>query len=150
MLEFSKKMFRLVTWLVIALLISGCGPRGESKTVDEVFYLAQERFNRALENSALEDSRRQILKNIKALVQDFVTSDSSQVLAILIAEELKKITHFCHPNTRTSIFEQIETIETLKSVQTVQPNLRFYLGARVLNILASELETHQLSYTFSG
>jgi len=147
MLEFSKKMFRLVTWLVIALLISGCGPRGESKTVDEVFYLAQERFNRALENSTLEDSKRQILKNIKALVQDFVTSDSSQVLAILIAEELKKITHFCHPNTRTSVFEQIETIETLKSVQ---PNLRFYLGARVLNILASELETHQLSYTFSG
>lgn len=150
MLQFSERMLRFVIWAVIGLLISGCSPRGESKSVEEVFHLAQDRFNRALENSALDDSKRQVLKNIKALVQDFVVSDSSQILASLIAEELKKITHYCHPNTRTSVFEQIETVENLKSAQSIQPNLRFYLGARVLNILASELETHQFSYTFSG
>lgn len=133
-------------WVIFWIfLIVACQPRGEFKTVQEVFELSKTRFESALKNS--DNGHVEALKGISDLVEFVTTNGYSEDLRIL-GIKLGELLPYVNPTVRPSLNEQADTCLRLSELSNVSREELLLLGSRIFNILSSELETTSFKYSY--
>jgi hypothetical protein len=133
-------------WVLAALLgmiiFSGCAPRGETKTLDEILARAKERFS---ENIArleglqppVSEALQLTAKNLDmAMSSDRPNSD----LVVSISDNLLELSAHAGIPSRAALGELRSQYRELGHTAYTPDQLRL-LAARTLTLLSSELET---------
>lgn len=136
--------FGLLAGLVCLSLVS-CGPRGETKTLDEVLQLAKERFNRVSSVTTGTDAAANI-KSLMGMLNSASSMDSASAVQQLtqIADALTALVSHASYTVRpamTEIINQYRVMAAMNSNGYPSAGQIRLLVARTYGVLASELET---------
>jgi len=139
-------MIRSVSLGLLAILclsiLSACAPRGETRTLDQIYKSASDRFDKSLARSS-SDEINQKLKQLSAQVRGFNSGEQLEA-AGSISEQLMTLTGragFTSRPALTEIQRQYQHIAQIGSAEALSDAQRKLLAARTLSILAQELET---------
>jgi len=140
--------FLLITLgLVSILCLSACGPRGESRPLDDILQSSQQRYNmvRRVEVPAeVRETLDQSILNMEALLADSDVAENSGEMSrhLLILSEQAGYTN------RPALFEIMKQYQSMKERAGqggVHPASVKLLVSRTYSLFASELETTRFS-----
>ncbi|MCS6894283.1 MAG: hypothetical protein NZO16_06960 [Deltaproteobacteria bacterium] len=136
---------RFVFHCVGFFVLISCQPRGESKSIKEVFDLARSRFEASL--VGIDEAKKAQLEQISELLQDLVKYTSTDDLK-LVSENLSSLLAYANPTVRPALFEQIDTSLNFVEKGAIKSNEAMLLASRIYHILSSELETTKFGYKY--
>ena len=137
--------------VLVALVLSctGCLPRGETRTLDEVLTTARERFQR-VEQTAVGSDVAQTIKQISARMEGTIQAsagDSAREDLRQVGDMLDSLILRAGYTSRPALGEisaQLRALGAAQHVETAQVKL---VVARAYGLLASELETTKFAIT---
>lgn len=127
----SRIMKRIL--IILTLVLTACAPRGESKSLDEVYELAVERFNLA-SNITIPNELESKLEKLTFNIDKIGSTNSNKVLAENLNDLINRSSYTVRPGLT-------ELTQILANSSSLDKNAVKLLQARILNSLASELET---------
>lgn len=130
---------------VFLLLISGCEPRGESKSVEQVYEIAKSRVESALLRSST--AHKDVVERVIQQVVDVVESLNPVDLRIL-GESLMKLYQHASPTVKVPLYHQADACINLGERGNLKKTEIMLLASRIFNILSSELETTGFGYRY--
>ncbi len=135
----------------ISALIFSCAPRGESKTLQEVFKNESERFEQVYALKQNEKSVKNVAKlvNLLADLKDTTLDSQANKLKkapedfriVKVVEEIDRILPSAGYTTRPALTELRNQYEHISTVDTVNKSAMVLLLSRTYGLLADELET---------
>lgn len=135
-------MYRSLLTLVACVLLialSSCAPRGESKSLSEVFEAAKTRYTTA--RSGAQGIAE--LQSLESTLSSWVSKpsyDGARKISDTLRTLIVKTGYTSRP-AMGELIEQYQTIGFDKSAMKISPSRVKLLVARTYNLLASELET---------
>ncbi len=140
------KRLRMSTYLKNLLVlglscsISACGPRGETRTLDDVLQSSKQRFTNA-QGASIPQTQAAILKEIPGRLEQLAgaATPQSAKTAGEVADLLSSLISHAGYTARPALAEIVTQYRMLPTAQaSAAPRL---LVARTYSLLASELET---------
>lgn len=144
----KKAIFKVLSITLLIGFASGCLPRGESLSLDQILADAKSRY----ESVAQTEVKPEISEKIKVITTALdqlstdVTSDSIK-LSNEIADAITDLTPYAGTTNRPALYElslQLKTVAEKK--QTMPLNERKLISSRVFGALAAELETVKFGF----
>lgn len=141
---------RIAFVVFMGLIVSGCAPRGEGKSVDEVLQSHRQKFATAMAAANVSGEARTHLDKVQTELTELVASASSAVpvKSQEIAAELRALVPHSGFTTRPALSELIDQYTVIGAVtdtRTLGSSQVKLLVARTLGLLTSELETTKLA-----
>ncbi|MCS6961715.1 MAG: hypothetical protein NZT61_04335 [Deltaproteobacteria bacterium] len=133
----------LITAVIV--LVLGCQPRGETKSVEEILSISKERFNRAYSASEFE-KKKQVGKVIDIL--NSILEKPTRTDFLLLGEHLMMLLPHASPTVKTSLYYQADTSFNLAEKDSISRGELFLFASRVYHSLSSELETSKFNYNY--
>lgn len=137
-------MSTFVKIIIASLIVSliGCGPRGESKSLSEIYERSQKRFEEGMNNASLNDSIKPLLMQVADSTKALINEPSASSTATGLADILSRCGEKASPTTRQPIYElSIQLRAMSEDTNSPSPGERMLIASRVLDAVASELET---------
>lgn len=138
---------KVITSIALCLL-SACAPRGETKTLDDIYQSSKARFS-AVQGAAVPAEIGQPLKQVSGRLEELSAQKGSQAsqTAGEVAELLAPLITKAGFTARPALGEVVSQYRMManaagKDIETPQAKL---LAARTYALLASELETTKFS-----
>ncbi|MCI5064875.1 hypothetical protein MRY87_04030 [bacterium] len=135
---------RFLCGAVVAVLLMslvGCAPRGETKTLDEVFQIAKKRYEESIVKSDASGAVQEQLLQLAADLNQFAAAEgkdgSREQLAPQISEQMATLLQSAGYTTRPAFGALLKSYRTPPKTQRA----RRLLVARSYTALAQELET---------
>lgn len=141
----GMKITKIFVACFALFLLSGCEPRGESKSVQEVFLIAKSRLEDVLRRS--DSPKKEVVENIFRQILDLVESENA-VDVSLLGETLMSLYHYASPTVKTVLYHQADACMNLGQRGSLNKNEILLLGSRIFNVLSSELETTGFRYRY--
>jgi hypothetical protein len=141
----ARSLSSLIIFAVLSVSLIGCGPRGETLTLDEVLANAKQRYSRISAAGAGQDVQL-VLGELQKGLDTLSSGDMSAAQTELesIATNLNKLVSKAGYTVRPSLGEMLAQYRTLSQAAAAGsltvPQLKL-LTARTYELLASEMET---------
>ena len=140
---------RVFLILLTPLLLFGCGPRGETKSLEEVLQSERQGFSLLMADVSLNQGVRKNLEALSAALRDFPESPTGDA-AVRIGLALEDLLPHAGYTVRPALGEISREFLALSSNQSRRdPGQERYrvdlLVARTYSMLSSELETRGFS-----
>ncbi len=133
--------------LVFATVTTGCLPRGETRTLDEVLATARERFQR-VEQTAVGAEVAQTLKQVAARMDGTLqaaAADAAKEDLRQAGDLMDSLILRAGYTSRPALGEISAQLRALGAASHVEPAQVKLVVARAYGLLASELETTKFS-----
>lgn len=137
-------MNALIKIIVSSLIVSliGCGPRGESKSLSEIYQRSQQRFEDGMNNASVNESIKPLLIQIAEGTKSLISESSAKSNAVTLADILSRCGEKASPTTRQPLYELSMQLRAMSEDSTnPSPGERMLIASRVLDAVASEIET---------
>jgi len=128
------------------IFINACAPRGETKTLAEVYANSKERFV-TVQSAAVPSEIAQPLKDIDTRLGQIAGQEGAEAAktASAIADLLTPLTNRAGYTARPAMGEIISQYRMMSQAEEVKNPSAKLLAARTYSLLASELETTKFS-----
>lgn len=129
----------LVVALIFSLMVTGCAPRGESKSLDEVYQLAKARYSKVQNTETPEHVSPVLTKLVENLN---AAGKNGQMDVTGVAGGLADLSNHASFTNRPAFAELAAQYRALSSSKDkANPAGIKLLASRTYSLLASELET---------
>ncbi|MCB0329215.1 MAG: hypothetical protein KDD70_06115 [Bdellovibrionales bacterium] len=111
-----KTVFFFLFATVGLFVFVGCAPRGETKTLDEVFQIAKQRYERGITESKASSETRERLLKIVSSFDEFVNAESEAQVknaSQLISDEMQALIMNAGYTTRPALGEIVKSYRGL-------------------------------------
>lgn len=147
-MKISRKTYFAIVVLV-SLILTSCGPRGESKSVGEVLSIAQQEFNEQLEHAgAAKEQIATVQRNLEVLINERSDRSGLSSAATEISQQLSELTRHAGYTSRPALTELVNQFRELSvdaAAGNAQANRLRLMASRAYATLASELATTKFS-----
>jgi len=128
--------------LLSTLVLAACAPRGETRTLEEIYDSSKARFEQSVSNA----SSTQLNQELNQLAEKVIGFQKDETIEIArdISEQLLALTSqagFTSRPALTEIQKQYLFISQLSSADNLSEAQKKLLAARTFSILAQEMET---------
>ena len=135
-------MIKKLLLVLTIISVSACAPRGESKTLEEVLQLSQDRYSEASEEAGsvkVAGVLKQTSRHLESLLGGDPTGQSK--LMYETANLLSDLTQNAGYTSRPAMTELVNQYRELGHIGRAERDQVALLVSRTYSILASELET---------
>ncbi len=144
-MKLSKLLSNTILSLITLSLtvFTGCEPRGETKTLDQVFEIAKDHYDSLVSSNATEEIKAK-MANLSGSFENMVGQENSEAIkteAGRVADQLSDLAGDMGYTQRPSVGEIINQFRSLSTESLPSKSEVKLLVARTMNILSSELES---------
>jgi|GEM_PF-6619084 len=136
-----------IIFLIFVFLLTSCLPRGESKSLDQVFDLALKRFDTAYKSADNENLPKEV-QSIKSNILRMLEANPKKniVNSKSIYEDLNTLIYKAGYTVRPGMNELIKQYSVISQSGCLKGTCKL-IAARTLNNIASELETTAFKFS---
>jgi uncharacterized lipoprotein YehR (DUF1307 family) len=146
-----NRVVRAILPLLIALSVSSCAPRGETRSLAEILSGSQARFAASYKGAGLSADAQKDLDGLTAALKDLLksrngTGTGTDTAAVKVVEQMSQLAKSAGYTSRPAFFELLKQYEMIARGRQGQSKVAgspqvTLLAARTYNLLARELET---------
>lgn len=134
-------MIKKLLPLLLSLALVSCGPRGESKSLDEVLQIARERYTQVADKASASPANELLTALNKDLESLLESSQDRSATFGRVGDGLYKVFPKAGAPSRPAIVELAKQYKMLSHEKNVNDSTVKLVASRTYSMLASELET---------
>lgn len=136
-----RSLVKLSIIFLVATLL-GCGPRGESNSLNQIYERSQKRFQAGMNSDSINQSIKPLLTQVAEGAEALIGDSSGKTIATGLADILSRCSEKASPTTRQAIYELSMQLRAMsEEANNPSPGERMLIVSRIYDAVAAELET---------